>query len=92
MGFNSQFALQQFSGPKCRNGSKATISASRRDVRYYPQSDRDSDLPRGRYVPIPTKVRRSKIRPSGPVPRGGCGARKNDFDFGERAQLCIDLD
>jgi hypothetical protein len=48
MGFRRNFAKQQFGGPKCRNGSKATISAPRPDVRCYPQSDRNSDVPSGR--------------------------------------------
>lgn len=30
-------------------------------VRSYPESDRNSDLPGGRYVPIPTKVQCSKL-------------------------------
>ena len=29
------------------------------DVRYYPQSDRNSDQLNGRYVPLATKVQRS---------------------------------
>jgi hypothetical protein len=33
------------------------------DVRFDPQSDRDSDMPDGRSVPIPTKVQRSKTTP-----------------------------
>jgi hypothetical protein len=41
-------------------GSLATVPAY--DVRYYPQSDRDSDLLNGRYVPLATKVHRSKAR------------------------------
>jgi len=32
------------------------------DVRYYPQSDRNSDQLNGRYVPLATKVRCSKKR------------------------------
>jgi hypothetical protein len=30
------------------------------DVRCYPKSDRDSDMPVGRYVPLATKVQRSR--------------------------------
>ena len=33
-----------------------------------------------------------QMRPSAPIRRGGCSARKNDFDFGELARLGIDLD
>jgi len=33
------FAQQHFSGPKCRDGSKATMSVPRHDVRYSPNSD-----------------------------------------------------
>jgi hypothetical protein len=40
MGFRHQFAQQQFSGPKCRNGSKATFSVPLADVRFTPESDR----------------------------------------------------
>jgi hypothetical protein len=43
MGLGDHFAQQQFNGPTCRNGSKATILGGLADVRYYPQSDRDSD-------------------------------------------------
>ena len=40
------FAQQHFSGPKCRDGSKATMSVPRHDVRYSPNSDH---LLRGRF-------------------------------------------
>jgi hypothetical protein len=60
-GFDGHFAQQQFSGAKCRYGSKATFPTPSRHVRSYPQSDRDNDLPLGRYVPLATKVQRSKM-------------------------------
>jgi hypothetical protein len=51
MGFHGRFAQQQSETTNVRFGSLATTSGARADVRYYPQSDRDSDLPGGRYVP-----------------------------------------
>jgi hypothetical protein len=48
MGLNGHFAQQQFSGPKCRYGSKATFPTPPGHVRYYPQSDRNSDMPSDR--------------------------------------------
>ena len=53
-------AAQQILAANVRFGSKATISAPWRDVRYYPNSDRDSELPDGRYVPLATEVHRNK--------------------------------
>jgi hypothetical protein len=40
----------------------SVISKRGTDVRFTPNSDRDSDIPRGRYVPLATKVQRSKPR------------------------------
>jgi len=48
MGLNRHCAQQQFNRPKCRYGSKASFWATWTDVRYYPQSDRDRDVPDGR--------------------------------------------
>jgi len=51
MGPRHHFAEQQFGRPKCRKGSKATISTPWCDVRFTPNNDRDSELPGGRLVP-----------------------------------------
>jgi len=56
MRLSGQFALQKSGAAHVRYGSLATISADPPDVRSYPNSDRDSDLPDGRCVPIATKV------------------------------------
>jgi hypothetical protein len=50
--FNGHFAQQQSGGPKCREGSKASFSVLWSDVRYYPESDHDSDLAGGRLSAI----------------------------------------
>jgi hypothetical protein len=56
-----RFCAPQKSGPlRVRFGSKATFPTHRAHVRYYPKSDRNSDMPGGRYVPLQTKVQRSK--------------------------------
>jgi hypothetical protein len=60
MGFRRHFAEQQFKSADVRYGSKATHSTLSRHVRYYPQSDRNSDMPNGRYVPKADITRCSK--------------------------------
>jgi hypothetical protein len=60
IGFRHRFAEQQSETADVRFGSKADITRPPAHVRYYPQSDRDSDLPDGRYVPLATKLQCSK--------------------------------
>jgi hypothetical protein len=49
------FAKQQFSGTKSQ-WVKSVVSAARADVRYYPERDRDGDLPGGRDLPLVAEV------------------------------------
>jgi hypothetical protein len=49
IGFNGPFAQQQFSEPKCRYGSGPTDSVHPRHVGLSPDTDRNSDLPDGRF-------------------------------------------
>jgi hypothetical protein len=62
MGFDGHFALQKFSIADVRFGSFASFSPPLGHVGSYPESVRESDMPDVRFVPLATKVRRSKIR------------------------------
>lgn len=44
--------MQQFLGRSCRLWVISVLWALQLDVRYYPQSDRNSDQRYGRFVPI----------------------------------------
>jgi hypothetical protein len=39
----------------------SVVSGASADVRFTPNSDSNSDMPGGRYVPLTTKVQRSEI-------------------------------
>jgi hypothetical protein len=73
-------------------GQKRTLEAQTSMSALPPKADIGTQPRNVRFVPLPTKVQRSKMRPSVPTPGGGCSARKDDFDLGERARLGIDLD
>jgi hypothetical protein len=47
-GFNDHFAQQQFDALKSRNGSISTDIVHPRHVGFFPNNDRNSDLPCGR--------------------------------------------
>jgi len=48
--------MHQLTVAKCRYGSKASFVTQSRHVRYYPQSDHDSDMLGGRFVPKRTSA------------------------------------